>query len=263
MKMPALTCALLSLVFILSACSSDTDSTGTAAEPELSTLTGTVYFEVESPLPIGRSLTVQMVDVTDAEGAPPVVASTSVSAGSASPHSFSLVYDPGLVQDGRQYLVYAELQGGGQPTQRSLASLDPFATETLTLRFARPKAQGLRMNRTISLQGIKWYLDVLGEEQLDLELQARPYIEISRREDTFAGFAGCNTFTGTYTLEGTSLGLGQAAVTRKACESGMDLESRFLAMLSDVGSWRLDDGEMVLGDDKQEVMARFILESAR
>ena len=44
-----------------------------------------------------------------------------------------------------------------------------------------------------------------------------------------SGFAGCNTFGGTYTLRGAVLGVTVGAVTRKACESAVHtmLEGRF------------------------------------
>ena len=41
----------------------------------------------------------------------------------------------------------------------------------------------------------------------------------------------------------------------------MDIEQQFLATLDKVGSWRLDDGKMVLGDAEREVLARFVLMS--
>ncbi|HYO44383.1 MAG TPA: META domain-containing protein [Candidatus Limnocylindrales bacterium] len=46
------------------------------------------------------------------------------------------------------------------------------------------------------------------------------------------GNAGCNSFTGAYTLDGTSLTVGPLATTMKACEQPvMDQEAQFLAAL--------------------------------
>ena len=47
-----------------------------------------------------------------------------------------------------------------------------------------------------------------------------------------SGNAGCNTYTGAYTLDGTSLTVGQLATTMMACEQAiMDQETKFLAAL--------------------------------
>jgi heat shock protein HslJ len=47
-----------------------------------------------------------------------------------------------------------------------------------------------------------------------------------------SGDAGCNTYTGAYTLEGTALTVGPLATTMKACEQDvMDQETQFLTAL--------------------------------
>ncbi len=47
-----------------------------------------------------------------------------------------------------------------------------------------------------------------------------------------SGFAGCNSFFGTYTQQGTNLNFSSMASTRKACEKTvMQAESKFLSSL--------------------------------
>jgi heat shock protein HslJ len=51
-------------------------------------------------------------------------------------------------------------------------------------------------------------------------------------DGTVSGNAGCNTFNGPYTLDGTSLTVGPLATTMKACEQDvMDQETQFLTAL--------------------------------
>ena len=51
--------------------------------------------------------------------------------------------------------------------------------------------------------------------------------------DSVSGSAGCNTYSGTYTLDGTSLKIGPLATTMKACsdQAVNDQEQQFLAAL--------------------------------
>jgi heat shock protein HslJ len=55
-----------------------------------------------------------------------------------------------------------------------------------------------------------------------------------------AGSAGCNRYSGAYTVEGEGLSFGPAAATRRMCaepERVMEQESEFLAALGTVASW--------------------------
>ena len=259
MKFPTLAW-VLALLVLLAGCSSDSEQASGVAETAPPQLTGTVYFEAEPTLVPGRTLIIMLVDITDGEENPVTLSSTQTGQGTTTPYQFSLAYDPSLIRDGRQYRIMAELIGGPLPPKKSLAAIDPFSGQELSLAFARPKPKPMELSVTISLQGFKWYVYQLDGEELELALEQRPYIEIDPKEDRFSGFAGCNRFTGSYTLNGTSLELGQAAVTRMACEGGMEIEDRFLAMLGKVGSWRLKDGQMVLGDENRDILAAFILE---
>lgn len=61
------------------------------------------------------------------------------------------------------------------------------------------------------------------------------------------GFAGCNDFTGPYTLDGDDLKLGPLASTRKACGAALgEQEYSYLFFLSKISSVRVDDGELHL-----------------
>ncbi len=79
------------------------------------------------------------------------------------------------------------------------------------------------------------------------------------REGRVAGSAGCNRYTAGYTVEGTSLRIGQAAVTRMACarpDGAMAQEQQFLAALATMATARIEgdrlelrtsDGALALG----------------
>jgi heat shock protein HslJ len=60
------------------------------------------------------------------------------------------------------------------------------------------------------------------------------------------GFAGCNSYFGTYTLKGTSLRFGQVGMTRMACSEGMQLEQQLSAALEATRSYILDANQLTL-----------------
>ena len=64
-----------------------------------------------------------------------------------------------------------------------------------------------------------------------------------------AGSAGCNDFTGTYTVDGTKLTIGALATTRKACASPegiMEQETDYIAALSSSVSFQNDGTGLTL-----------------
>ncbi len=66
-------------------------------------------------------------------------------------------------------------------------------------------------------------------------------------DGTVSGFAGCNTFTGTYTIDGQALSFGPLASTKMACEPPASaVEAEYLGALAGVGEWTLTDGGLDL-----------------
>jgi heat shock protein HslJ len=75
-----------------------------------------------------------------------------------------------------------------------------------------------------------------------------PTIEF-RADGSVSGFAGCNTFSGTYTTDGTTLTMGPLASTEIGCQRPASaVEAEYLGALSGVTSWEIDPaGQLVLG----------------
>jgi heat shock protein HslJ len=63
-----------------------------------------------------------------------------------------------------------------------------------------------------------------------------------------SGSAGCNTFNGTYTIDGHAITFGPLATTRMACaDDVMAIEDAYLAALDGASSWSIgEDGLLVL-----------------
>ena len=72
-----------------------------------------------------------------------------------------------------------------------------------------------------------------------------------------AGFAGCNRYFGAYEKQGSSLTFGPIGATRMACVDGMETEDRFLKMLEQVRSWKLQGQQLLLLDEAGATLASF------
>jgi putative lipoprotein len=71
-----------------------------------------------------------------------------------------------------------------------------------------------------------------------------------------AGFAGCNRYSGRYTVAGAGLTFGPAVSTKMACTDGDELERSYLAILPRVTSYTVSDTGLIL-DGSAGPLARF------
>ena len=65
---------------------------------------------------------------------------------------------------------------------------------------------------------------------------------------TVSGNAGCNTYNGSFTVDGGAIDIGPLATTKMACPPpASDIEAAYLPALDAVGSWEiLPSGQLVL-----------------
>lgn len=68
-----------------------------------------------------------------------------------------------------------------------------------------------------------------------------------------AGFAGCNNFSGGFSLEGTGIKLDPGAITRKACPGGG--EDEFISSLNKVKNFTVGKEKLTLLDGATELMS--------
>ena len=101
---------------------------------------------------------------------------------------------------------------------------------------------------TIDLPGTSWVLvDLDGAAPVG---EAPPTIAFDD-QGSVTGNAGCNTFNGEVTIDGSDLTFGPLATTQMACvEDGVaDQEQAFLATLQDATSYTVDnEGRLVIQD---------------
>jgi heat shock protein HslJ len=75
-----------------------------------------------------------------------------------------------------------------------------------------------------------------------------------------SGSGGCNTYQGTYTVDGESLTFGPLAATLMACsdpEGVMEQEAVFLAQLQSATGYRIDGDQLHILNDKGHLVILF------
>ena len=95
------------------------------------------------------------------------------------------------------------------------------------------------------LDGTAWTLGSLEDSSASVPLPAEGLLTLGFAEGLANGTAGCNTFRGSYEVDGSGLSLGELAVTQMACEPElMDVETTYLASLGAVDTFEVGaDGE--------------------
>ncbi|MGZ2438574.1 heat shock protein HslJ [Sinorhizobium medicae] len=89
-----------------------------------------------------------------------------------------------------------------------------------------------------------WLAEDMGGRGVIDDLQTT--LEI-REDGTYGGMAGCNHFTGAFSLSGATISFGFAAATRKMCvPAAMDQERKFLNALGDELSWKIEGSKLTL-----------------
>ncbi|THH41274.1 META domain-containing protein [Neolewinella litorea] len=118
------------------------------------------------------------------------------------------------------------------------------------------------LNKDVSgLMEQRWELvRVAGEEVKAMKRPPSLYLEANGNRAS--GFAGCNTYRGTYTLERQGLSFPPMMATKMACED-LDLEQHFLNALRLTMNYRMEDGMLVLLDNRQEELATLRAAEAR
>ncbi|THK35134.1 META domain-containing protein [Ensifer sp. MPMI2T] len=89
-----------------------------------------------------------------------------------------------------------------------------------------------------------WLAEDIGGGGVIDDLQS--VLEI-REDGTYGGMAGCNNFTGAFSISGTTITFGPTAAARKMCVPAiMDQEQKFFDTLRDGLTWRIDGGRLTL-----------------
>lgn len=113
---------------------------------------------------------------------------------------------------------------------------------------------------TDDIIGQKWLLETLeGQPVEPAENQEQAiYFQLQEKGNRVMGFAGCNTFNGTYTLEeGMRIRFSQMLSTLKACPDVNVDEQAFLEVFELTDNYTINNGELSLNVGRRAPLAVF------
>lgn len=112
----------------------------------------------------------------------------------------------------------------------------------------------------ITIEQTKWKLKILEGKSIErVENQERElYFMLDNKENRVTGFSGCNTFTGSYTIEdGGRIRFAQMASTMKSCPDVAIDESEFLKVFELADNYSNHGNELSLNVGRRTPLAIF------
>jgi copper homeostasis protein (lipoprotein) len=163
------------------------------------------------------------------------------------PQSETIAQEFTKVRGGTARPALLAIEGKVQSTSSDDAASIGTLTPSGSGKFWPGESCGAR-GVTHELEGSRWVLVRIGEQQIMTEEgKAEPYIVLQSTTKQIVGHAGCNRFTGGYTIQSDALKLSEITTTRMACPD-LETENSFLNGLEAVARWQLMDNQLVLLD---------------
>lgn len=114
--------------------------------------------------------------------------------------------------------------------------------------------------KEVKLTSGEWKLVSMDINDATVNIEGNnPTMEFSDTSNKVFGFAGCNRYFATYTVDGSKLKLSQMGSTMMMCPS-MDTEDRFLHLIANTSSYKIKGDKLTLFDsiDKQTAMFELV-----
>lgn len=115
-----------------------------------------------------------------------------------------------------------------------------------------------------SVEDVKWVISTLeGKDMSTINNHGKAiYFTLNSKDNRVNGYSGCNTFMGTYKLEGTKISFSQMASTRMACPDSDINESEILSVFETADNFTIADGRLSLNKARRASLAVFAKEEA-
>ncbi|MDR0367975.1 MAG: META domain-containing protein [Bacteroidales bacterium] len=123
------------------------------------------------------------------------------------------------------------------------------------LCFSACKTKQKPAHSSVVIDEKEWVAIQLGENAIALNSQQLPTLKLSQGKAS--GFASCNRFHGTYTLEGNTLSFGQLVQTKMFCQETNTVETDFLNALSQTKRWEYKNGKLYFLGENNKTLTVF------
>jgi heat shock protein HslJ len=136
--------------------------------------------------------------------------------------------------------------GGGATRMAALALLLPLVAAAITCRQPPNAGLGPAAFRAATA-GADWELRELAGQPAPTGAGGRSAtLRFDPDTARVTGFAGCNRYFGTYTLDGSTIRFGPIGMTKMACIDGMALEGQLASALEGTRSYELGANQLTL-----------------
>lgn len=225
-----------------------------AQESDMISVTGQIGYRERIALLPGSMATITLSDISRQDVAAPVIAETAFPIRGV-PTPFELGAAQDKLQPGHRYALRATIRdksGTLRWTTDSTLLVDPGQTHTDLGMVTLVQVSAEQP----ALAGGAWLVeDINGQGVMDILQTTLAFDDAGQ----VSGNAGCNRYSGTYTLNDGTLQLGPLALTRKACPPAItNQEQKFLATVAGPLAVAFDaTGALILtGADGMSLRAR-------
>jgi putative lipoprotein len=218
---------------------------GSCAQP--SVVEGTINTQNQAELPAGAIVNVQLQDTSRADAPAIVLGEQVIQNPESFPVSFEIEYDPAQIDERHVYSMRVRIEVEGKlifiNTTQHLVITRGFPTE---LEVIVDDVAAGSPPTSVGLEDTTWVLMSFGEPKFERSVLPNTEItaEFFSTERTVKGSAGCNSYFGSYEVEGTQLSIpGPIAATEMACmepEGIMDQEQEYLTIIENVETYEIE-----------------------
>lgn len=190
-------------------------------------------------VPPESQLEVTLADVSRMDAAAETISTVPHTVTAGPPYNVSLAYNEDQILPSHRYSLKAKITNGDKLMFISTSSVDPFATDKRPVEIITEKVSSNPVKPNATLDNTHWRLLVVKGKEVTLsEGQKEPFLLIEASNDRVRGFSGCNSFTGTYTLNGNKLSFSQVAATMEMCLEEMEIEQLFHSVLGETTGYK-------------------------
>ena len=220
------------------------------------TISGSVFYRERMALPDDATLTVQLVDTTQAPAG--VVGEALVHPAGQVPIAFSLSVDTARLASGKDHGLTARIEVDGatwfaNETPAPIDLKEPAAPLSLLLVRVAEKSPPENLAETGSVKGTTWRLSSLGGEDAATGVVSTLTFN---DDNNISGNGGCNSFGGQATFDGVKLNFSDVFSTMMACEQPkMEQEAAFLAAVAKTASYTVEGATLTLLDGSGTAVA--------
>ena len=212
------------------------------------TVKGTINTHDQAELTAGSVVNVQLQDTSRADAPAIVVGEQIIQNPEQFPIPFEVEYDPDKIDERNVYSIRVRIEVEGKlifiNTTSHYIITRGFPTELEVI--VDDVATGSPPISVAGLEDMTWVLTSYGEQNFERSLLPNTEItvEFNSGEKTVKGSAGCNSYFGSYEVEGNKPSIpGPIAVTEMACmepEGVMDQEQEYLTILQNAETYEIE-----------------------